>query len=939
MDHVLQALEAMYSPGVGQAQKKQATEYLEAFQKSPQAWEWAHQLLADVHSPLEYRMFASQTLRSKATYDLLQLPENSYADLKESMLGLLDVYASKDRLIRVQISLALCQLALQYLQWQNAMNDITLRLSKPELVPALLEFLKCLPEELTESNKTPLTDEEFNARTADLITDNVPQVLLLLQSLADLNSPHTSLILDCLNSWIKECPIEDVLRIDSLASLIFGSLISPATFDKATECVCSVIAETRDINNYHLIDALYQKLKQVHVFYSKDPELLSDPDIFNGLTRIYAGAGEAWHVLIAKSPEHFKPLVDILLQCCQYDGDLDVVKYTFYFWYQLKQMLTLPKFEQSRIAFTPIYLDLIRAIIKHLRYPLGGDDNNLFDGDREEEDKFSEFRYEMGDVLKDCCVVVGPQKALNIPFQEIQSLISRQDSQWQLLEAPLFSMRTMAKEVSTKEKKILPFIMQMLVQLPEHPKIRYATTLVLGRYTEWTAQNASFLEPQLTYIIKGLEASQHTDEQVIKATCQALMYFCQDCGLLLVQFLDQLYMIYERVQGSVGVAQSYPLVDGLSHVINKVPAPQQYAAAETFLWTTLQRIDSFGASGNESVDRLCDELEVVIIFVRISRCEDYSEAQFPLANFFMDKIWPVIMQVVSKAGNVLRVNECCSKALRLAINNCTSYLSPILPQVTEFLRQGFRSTYFGCYLYVTGIVIKCSEEFRGHEQQQAIFGLAMAQSETMLELFSTHTELELRELPDVVEDFFGMASDLLMFYPEEVMGNQTLTTSIFEAGLVALKSIQEFDPFMACVHYYIDYLSWGSEYPPVSFFEGDHESLKASVKGFMALNNNVDKLIKVVLDALIYKFHNDVDVNDLMIKILTVAPNQEQSVQSLKHAVECLPNVSEKEVHKLVSAIVVALPNKDMRRVRMSLRDFVSWYTRKNVNSRALTNK
>ena len=63
-------------------------------------------------------------------------------------------------------------------------------------------------------------------------------------------------------------------------------------------------------------------------------------------------------------------------------------------------------------------------IIKHLTYPISGNDNDLFNGDKEQEDKFKEFRYEMGDVLKDCCAVAGATKALQVPFEQIQTIIS-----------------------------------------------------------------------------------------------------------------------------------------------------------------------------------------------------------------------------------------------------------------------------------------------------------------------------------------------------------------------------------------------------------------------------------------------------------------------------------------------------------------------------------
>lgn len=941
MDQVQQALEAMYLPAVAQAQKRDATNFLEAFQKTPEAWEVAHQLLADGTVALEYRMFAAQTLRSKATYDLQQLPATALPRLRDSMLDLLTAYAGKEKLIRTQLSLALCQVALQYLDWDNAVGEICARLAAPEHVSALLEFLKSLPEELTDANRTPLTDEEFNGRITQLITCNVSQVLGLLQQVIGGTSADRALVLDCLNSWIKECRIEDVLGIDSLAALIFESLAHEATFDSATECVCLILRETRDIDNYHLIDALYQQLLQAYQHYTQSPEQLEDPEVYGNLTRIYVEAGESWHVLVAKNPAHFKPLVEILLHFCRAGDDLDVVKYTFYFWYQLKQMLTLPRFEDARSVFRPIYLELILVIIAHLRYPLNDNQDDLFDGDKEQEDKFKDFRYEMGDVLKDCCAVVGAPTALDVPFQQIKTLVP-QNAHWQYLEAPLFGMRVMAKEVSLKERKILPVIMQMLVQLPEHPKIRYATTLVLGRYSEWTANNPEFLEPQLNYIIKGIDALRDAAPDIMNAISQALMFFCQDCAPLLVNYLDQLYLLYQQIHAALDVKATLDLVDGLSHVINNIPLADQYRAAETFLLPTLTRISQLVSpslqTNDVAIKGLADEAEVLSIFLKISRCKDYGVPEFPIANVFRDKIWPLFPAIFGQYGDSLKVCESFCKVIRNAIHGCTSYITPCLPEISQLLHQGFQKTYFGCFLWVTGVIIQCSEDFSDEICSQVIYPLAISQSSSVLELFTSDSNIDLRSIPDVIEDYFNMASHLLMFYPTEVAGNEQFMSSIFETGIVALKISEEYNPLMACVHFFIDYVSWGSEYPPVSFFEGDHQAIRDNVKKFLVMNNHTEKLLEVVTSGLIHKFYNDVDGNDLLIKILTVSPNPEQAVLWLKQAVSSLPNVSEQEVTKLIGTISTALPNKDNRRVRISIKDFVSWYTRKNVNSRAAFN-
>ena len=103
------------------------------------------------------------------------------------------------------------------------------------------------------------------------------------------------------------------------------------------------------------------------------------------------------------------------------------------------------------------------------------------------------------------------------------------------------------------------------------------------------------------------------------------------------------------------------------------------------------------------------------------------------------------------------------------------------------------------------------------------------------------------------------------------------------------------------------------------------------------LDNQGGELLKILINGLLFKFHPDVkqDVNDLIIKILVVVPNFEMSLGWLNEIVCSLPNVNEKEITRLLNVIKVALPNKDNRRVRSALKDFISWYSRKNITPRS----
>ena len=282
------ALVTMYS-NVPQQEKMTATHYLEEFQKSQQAWDIVHQILNDENngnSNIQLKIFAAQTLRSKIIYDLsAQFPESNFENLKNSLLEILSKYtAPNQKLIRTQLSIALSHFALQYLSWRNALSEIINKLSSLEtLLPVLLEFLKILPEELSDVKKTNLTDSEFNQRTQELISDNVEQVMMILKNLTESNTNNNasmnSSILDCLNSWIKECAVEQVLQINSLVSLVFQSLSNDQTFEKAIECLVTIIRETRDIDNYEIIDALYQQVLQLNKYmHENTPDKLEDPE-------------------------------------------------------------------------------------------------------------------------------------------------------------------------------------------------------------------------------------------------------------------------------------------------------------------------------------------------------------------------------------------------------------------------------------------------------------------------------------------------------------------------------------------------------------------------------------------------------------------------------------------------------------------------------------
>ncbi|KAK4935919.1 Nuclear import receptor, partial [Elasticomyces elasticus] len=374
----------------------------------------------------------------------------------------------------------------------------------------MLDFLRILPEETTEGRKINLTEDELNDRTKELLEDNSKQVLSLLISFSQASPQNATnpRLYECIASWLREIPAADIVN-SPLLDNIFAAVSSETSFDSAIDCLCTIFKDTRDVDeNKTVIQALYPRLQQLRPKLAEAQES-GDNDQLKGLTRLFSEAGEAWVVLIAREPQNFRSLVEGILECCARDQDREAVSVTFIFWYDLKQYLCLEKYMPARATLADLYSRLVDIMIMHLEFPTpdSGNEKDLFEGDREQEDKFREFRHMMGDVLKDCCEVLTPTDCLTKAYLRIKAWAQKYSSQvtaakvprWQELEAPIFALRAMGRMVNPEELSVLGEVIPLLTQVPDHDKLKFQAIMALGRYTEWTAEHPETLEAQLTY--------------------------------------------------------------------------------------------------------------------------------------------------------------------------------------------------------------------------------------------------------------------------------------------------------------------------------------------------------------------------------------------------------------------------------------------------------
>ncbi|KAJ9635812.1 Nuclear import receptor [Coniosporium tulheliwenetii] len=883
---VLAALDTMQG-NVDRAQKGRAHEFLETFQKSTEAWTTTFAILQAQDASAQAKLFAATTLKGKVSpkcsyagllvyidprqivYDLHQLPRESLPSLRDTLLGLLSSYRAGPKPIRIQLCVCLANLAIQMTEWKDVLPLVVSTLgSDPESLPCALDFLRVLPEEVTEGRKINLT-----------------------------------------------------IVIDAL------SVTEP--FEAAIECMSALFKETRDVDEcLNIIQTLYPRVIALRPMLQEAAET-EDTETFKGLSRLFAEAGESWVVLIARMPEEFRALVEVILESAARDQERDVISLTFNFWYELKQYLTLDKYIQARLQYVDIYSKLVDIMIGHLEYPKpeSGNERDLFEGDREQEEKFREFRHQMGDVLKDCCEVIGVTECLQKSYALIENWVSTYGPQasaghvpeWQKLEAPLFSMRAMGRMVPSDENIMLPRLMPLIVQIPDHQKVRFQAVMALGRYTEWTSKHPETLQPQLNYIMAAFD---HTSKEVIRAAALSFKFFCNDCADLLKDYIPQLQHFYESVLDKLPPSSQDEVTDGVASVIAKLPPDQIYPTMKLYCDPVIKSLMTMAQHAVDEKSRLAlaDKLQLITIFMQW--IQPYVEPTQPNpAVKYCEEIFPVLAIIAENNLNFTPVLERVCRCWRYMVLSYRTSMAPLLPQLAEKLAAGFAATRQGCFLWASDAIVREFSDGAEHVDPattDAIFHFFETQAKTFLKALN---DLPPEELPDVIEDFYRLCLDSLLYYPYRAISSP-LMGPIIEAASTALTLLKE-EPLLATLHFLRDFLAYGSE---DSLFEFRAPALEQSTR----------IMVQRLMTGMMYSFPRDCfpDASGVLLALFQLMP--QQVAAWVRNTVALLPpgSITPQESERLLNNITQRIQAGDLRKIRTLLQDFTNSYRRRNVAPR-----
>lgn len=305
---------------------------------------------------------------------------------------------------------------------------------------------------------------------------------------------------------------------------------------------------------------------------------------------------------------------------------------------------------------------------------------------------------------------------------------------------------------------------------------------------------------------------------------------------------------------------------------------------------------------------------------------------------YCEEIFPVLATVLENFTDFVPICERICRCWRFMIISYRTAMAPLLPGMATNLAKGFAASKQGCFLWVTAAILREFSEDREHVDEsttEAIYNFFESQATNMLQMMS---DVPPSDLPDVIEDFYRLLTDALLYYPYKMI-RSPLFTPIFQAGVSAL-ALEQRDPLIATLHYLRDVISYGGDNPPSSNIGSNNSPNPPEIKEAVQqlIISNGELLVKQIMAGMMITFPPDcfTDGSGALLGLFQLLP--QQTASWVDKTVRMLPEgtVKESEIDKLMTNIRERLTHGDdgHRKVRSLLQDFTNVYRRRYVAPR-----
>uniref|UniRef100_G1NUH6 Transportin 3 n=1 Tax=Myotis lucifugus TaxID=59463 RepID=G1NUH6_MYOLU len=713
---VYQAVQALYHDP-DPSGKERASFWLGELQRSVHAWEISDQLL-QIRQDVESCYFAAQTMKMKIQTSFYELPTDSHASLRDSLLTHIQNLKDLSPVIVTQLALAIADLALQMPSWKGCVQTLVEKYSNDVTsLPFLLEILTVLPEEV-HSRSLRIGANRRTEIIEDLAFYSSTVVSLLMTCVEKAGTDEKMLmkVFRCLGSWFNLGVLDsNFMANNKLLALLFEVLQQDKTssnlHEAASDCVCSALYAIENVEtNLPLAMQLFQGVLTLETAYHM-AVAREDLDKVLNYCRIFTELCETFLEKIVCTPG--QGLGDLrtleLLLICAGHPQYEVVLIIDLMW------------------GLPLYW--IFFLINYIWASF---------------ESFSIFFLFSND-LYHCSLFLGQNPISEISNSECLLSVLRENN------------------------PTLVEVLEGVVRLPEtvHTAVRYTSIELVGEMSEVVDRNPHFLDPVLGYLMKGL-----CEKPLASAAAKAIHNICSVCRDHMAQHFNGLLEIARSLdsfmlspEAAVGLLKGTALVlarlplEKITECLSELCSVQVMA-----LKKLLSQEPSNGISSDPTVflDRLA------VIFRHTNPIVENGQTH-PCQKVIQE-IWPVLSETLNKHRADNRIVERCCRCLRFAVRcvgkGSAALLQPLVTQMVNVYHVHQHS----CFLYLGSILV---DEYGMEEGcRQGLLDMLQALCIPTFQLLEQQNGLQ--NHPDTVDDLFRLATRFIQRSPVTLLRSQVV---------------------------------------------------------------------------------------------------------------------------------------------------------------------
>ncbi|KAF1791417.1 Armadillo-type fold [Phytophthora cactorum] len=823
---VLAALGSLYQPHVTNPQETQAADaFLRGFQLTPAAFDVCASLLdqllrtsvaqqnsATLNSDsVPAVFFSAQTLAIKlrrqpltsaldaGTWAKRIITENGgYAapagpcsDITASPTQDLKLQTAHDADKNASQLFAVVRESYAQCNGQSVVGYALLHLVQQNVTPTVLaELLLLLVEEvdtLAERSSRQRMQDEVDAWAPAVLDRLLPQVMHEASNRGVgtcLDSVETQeTVLRALTSWLRYVKVgaEVVVRNALLHSLL-GFLARDELFDVSVDLAVQLVRSYA--HESVVVQWLAPRLLSLRGSFGSAAEA-EDVDACLGLCRIFTEMGEAYLDMLLGAGDDHTALVDLLLDCMSYP-DAEVADVTIPFWFRLLEELQRRVTPAILAQYKPRLERLAGLCMQKLQFR---DEFPSLPADKQQD--FKAFRQELGDILRDCCQLLGVEAVLQHCVNGLN----------QIFQAPVDSRSWEAVErIKTNAEALdapISLIFQHLAQFADHPAICYTSCLIVSRYAEWLRAHPSSLSTQVgflnTCVTKSAGDPRYKEWEVARAAASAVRALAMDCWSMLGGDIVAFYLHIEQNE-LMAVEDHVLILEGIcAGVASSNDMPRVLSVLDQVMKGIGQRLTALFASSSakSQVQVALNELLRLMCLYEYLDITKLHREKHPLV-MLTEQLWPLFNQMLALYRGhdelVERVCRCYKRILR----TCGEHIAPLLPQLVDNLLAFYQTEPKSSYLYTASMVLKFFAHGHGSatEMDPLFARMLLTLIETTTPIFASVNDMGAR--PDVVEEFFFLMERAVRCVPQVLAAvpqggpSCPLMTSVFSCAVSAL---------------------------------------------------------------------------------------------------------------------------------------------------------